>query len=624
MKTAFAVAACALATSLAQAVDSSPIAIEKFFSRAAITGAAISPDGRDVLLRMRSPEGRSMLGMVNTETRQQKIIANFSNADVDLFFWQNDMWLGYSIINAAQDGSKISPGLHAVSRDGDKLRPLTPTIVAKSSFADNNYGTADYRAAPSLSGFRYHKTDAMFALVSTNGRKTLTRIDIRSKYQADISAPRDTYRWLIDPEGEVRIAVARRDGKDVVYHYDGGWSEVASFAPSAPEAFEPLLFLDGTLYVRTRNGSNESSIYRYDLQKKALEAAPMISVPGFDADGYFLLDEQKMLGFRINTDSENTVWFDPAMKAMQEAIDAALPNTINTISYGAHSATPFVLVDAHSDVQDHLYLLFNRETKKLLRLGAARPDLDPTQMAPMRMAYYPARDGLQIPLYLTVPARAAGKPRPTVVLVGDSQWRRTASWEWNDEVQFLASRGYTVLQPQPRGIRGFGAAHVAAGTKGWPFSSQDDIADAVKWAVAQGHTDPARVCIAGAGYGGYAAMMELIRDPALFKCGISWSGIIDMNIPKSEAALRRAASPLHNAARIQQPVLLAYGKDDARVPFSDGRKFYEALSATNPNVEWREYTPSVEDWKTQGNRIDLWRSIEAFLAKNIGAATPGS
>jgi dipeptidyl aminopeptidase/acylaminoacyl peptidase len=147
-------------------------------------------------------------------------------------------------------------------------------------------------------------------------------------------------------------------------------------------------------------------------------------------------------------------------------------------------------------------------------------------------------------------------------------------------------------------------------------------------------------------------MMGLIRDPGVFKCGISWSGITDIDAmfrrdwndmaePKALAQLReivgdpkldgaqfKATSPLHNAARIKQPVLLAYGKEDSRVPFSDGRKFYEALSATNPNVEWREYTPSVEDWKTQGNRIDLWKRIEAFLAKNIGTAvkptTPGS
>ncbi len=235
---------------------------------------------------------------------------------------------------------------------------------------------------------------------------------------------------------------------------------------------------------------------------------------------------------------------------------------------------------------------------------------------------------------------------PTVVLMGETQWSRNGSWGWNDEVQFLASRGYLVLRPDPRGVDGFGRAHREAGARQWGRAIQDDIADAVKWSVQQGYTDPARVCIAGSGYGGYAAMMGLIRDPQVFKCGVSWSGITDIGImfkngweglaanrattelramvgdPKLDAAQFNDASPLQNAARIHQPVLLAYGKEDQRVSHSDGHKFYEKLSATNPGVEWLSYSPGVSDWKTQANRIDLWRHIEAFLGRNIGPSTP--
>jgi hypothetical protein len=135
-------------------------------------------------------------------------------------------------------------------------------------------------------------------------------------------------------------------------------------------------------------GNNESSIYRYDLAKNAIEPAPLITtVPGFDADSYFIVDDRKLLGFRVNTDAENTVWFDPAMKAVQAEIDALMPATINTLSSGSHSETPYMLVDAHSDTQDHDYLLYHRESKKLLRLGARRPDLDGSQMANMVSGY---------------------------------------------------------------------------------------------------------------------------------------------------------------------------------------------------------------------------------------------
>jgi dipeptidyl aminopeptidase/acylaminoacyl peptidase len=285
-----------------------------------------------------------------------------------------------------------------------------------------------------------------------------------------------------------------------------------------------------------------------------------------------------------------------------------------------------VLVDAYSDVQDHLYLLYHRQTKKLWKVGEARPQLDKARMSRMSMVHYQARDGMRIPAYITLPAGGPQKQAPMVVLMGETQWKRNGSWAWNDEVQFLASRGYIVLQPNSRGTPGFGSAHAA---------------------VAQGYAAPARICIAGSGYGGYAAMMALARDPSLFKCGISWSGYTDLpamfsrewkhivpprklaalyasvGSPKQDEKLLEQISPLHNAGRITQPVLLAYGKEDGRVPFSDGRKFYQALTATNRQVEWLEYTPDPEDAKTQAKRIDLWRHIEAFLGQHTGRATPG-
>ncbi len=354
----------------------------------------------------------------------------------------------------------------------------------------------------------------------------------------------------------------------------------------------------------------------------------------------------ELLGYRLKLETETTVWFDKDMKGLQADVDALLPGRVNNLSYGDHNTTPFVVINSYSDVQSNIYLLYNRESKKLLKLGATHPDLDIMRTAETRMVRYPARDGMQIPAYVTLPGAGPKKMLPTVVLMGETQWSRNGSWGWNDEVQFLASRGYLVLRPDPRGVDGFGRAHREAGARQWGRAIQDDIADAVKWSVQQGYTDPARVCIAGAGYGGYAAMMGLLRDPQVFKCGISWSGITDIGImfkngweglaanrattelramvgdPKLDAAQFNDASPLQNAARIHQPVLLAYGKEDQRVSHSDGYKFYEKLSATNPGVEWLSYSPGVSDWKTQANRIDLWRHIEAFLGHNIGPSTP--
>lgn len=638
-----------LASAALHAADEAPIALEQFFQKPATTGASISPDGRHVALRKMSPEGRSILMVLNVETRERKVVANFRNADVHSFYWLNDVRLAYTLGNVDYQGGIGQPGLYAVDRDGKEVTGLSRTINPPRSFADRgDYASSTYLDKSSINGFPTRKEDGMFVIVHQDDKQTLARINTRNGDFTDIRAPAGTYRWLTDPAGNVRVVTARRNNKDVVLiKPNDTWRELASFDPAAPEAFRPVLYLDGTLYVRAYQGTNEAAIYRYDLQKNAIDETPIISVPGYDANGYFVLDDKKMLGYRINTDSETTVWFDADMKALQKEVDALLPGTLNTLSVGGHSETGYVVVDAHRDVQDDAYFLYHRSSKKLQSLGAARPDLDPERMAPMAVERYAARDGLQVPLYITLPTQRGNKPAPTVVLIGDAAWQRSAYWEWDAEVQFLASRGYVVRQPQPRGTEGFGRAHVAAGAKQWGRAIQDDIADAVKWSTQHGYTDASRVCIVGGGYGGYAAMMALARDAAVFKCGVSWSGITDLPAmfrrnwdgsaderallqlratigdPKLDATQLREASPLHNAARIKQPVLLAYGKQDGRVPFDDGRKFYTALAAANPQVEWLEYTPDVEDAKTQKNRIDLWRRIEAFLGKQIGRAAPG-
>jgi dipeptidyl aminopeptidase/acylaminoacyl peptidase len=171
---------------------------------------------------------------------------------------------------------------------------------------------------------------------------------------------------------------------------------------------------------------------------------------------------------------------------------------------------------------------------------------------------------------------------------------------------------------------------------------QDDLADGARWAVAQGHADAQRICIAGASYGGYAVLMGLARDPDLYRCGISWVAVTDPELlfsavwsditeavktygmnrmigdPKGDAALFKAASALENAARIRQPLLLAYGAWDTRVPLVHGERFLAAVRPHNPGVEWVVYPNEGHSWARPETRIDFWRRVERFLAGQIG------
>nr|WP_283254459.1 alpha/beta fold hydrolase [Ramlibacter paludis] len=260
----------------------------------------------------------------------------------------------------------------------------------------------------------------------------------------------------------------------------------------------------------------------------------------------------------------------------------------------------------------------------------------------MDLVRFAARDGLQIPAWLTVPkGTPKGKKMPMVVLVHGGPWVRE-EWEWKADSQFLASRGYVVLEPEFRGSDGFGFDHLRRGFKQWGLAMQNDVADATRWAIAQGIADPARICIAGASYGGYATLMGLVNDPDLYKCGISWAGVSDLTLkyevtwsdsPEAyklygmpvlvgdkdkDAAQFKATSPIEQAARVKQPLLLAHGNADRRVPIIHSVKLRDALAKTNPQVEWVEYADEGHGWKLVPNRIDWWTRVEKFLQKNIG------
>jgi dipeptidyl aminopeptidase/acylaminoacyl peptidase len=266
------------------------------------------------------------------------------------------------------------------------------------------------------------------------------------------------------------------------------------------------------------------------------------------------------------------------------------------------------------------------------------PGIDPRQMGRMDFVRFKARDGLTVPMYLALPPARFGKSAlPTVVLIHGGPWARGTTWGWHREAQFLASRGYLVLEPEFRGSTGYGFAHFKAGWRQWGQAMQHDVTDAVNWALEQGLADPKRVCAAGASYGGYATLMALAREPGLFRCGIAWVGVTDIELlfsaswtdisesarrygmrhmigdPDKDAAQLRANSPVGNVAKITQPLILAYGGSDLRVPIEHGRKFRDLVTKTNPNVEWIVYGDEGHGWVKLETNVDFWTRVAKFL-----------
>jgi dipeptidyl aminopeptidase/acylaminoacyl peptidase len=466
--------------------------------------------------------------------------------------------------------------------------------------------------------------------------------------------PVDVSEFMLDFKGEPRLALLFTDIKNKIYYRDPAtekWRELASYDAysSARDTIKPLGFgPDGTLYVVANAGEDTSTLRTFDFAAGKVSKDALVVTPGYDFDGS-LVSDKKVLGVRLTTDAESNVWFDPAMQVIQKAVDKAFPTTGNLIIVPTHPGSPWVLVESYSDVQPSSYALYHIKTGLVDPVGSTYPRIASARMGRQEPVRYKARDGLEIPGLLTLPPGGARKDLPMVVLVHGGPWVRGASWRWNPQSQFLASRGYAVLEVEFRGSAGFGLAHFEAGLKQWGLSMQNDIADGTRWAIAQGIADPQRVCIAGASFGGYAALMGLVNDPDLYRCGIEWLGVTDIELmytgtwfsksdaspgylrygmplmigdPVKDAAQLKATSPIQQAARIHQPLLLAYGREDKRVPIYHGRKFYSAVTRSNHQVEWIDYSGEGHGWSLPKNRIDFWQRVERFLNKHIGQA-PG-
>jgi dipeptidyl aminopeptidase/acylaminoacyl peptidase len=660
---ACAVCHSALAADVAPGAGKAPPPIADFFGNPEFTGAILSPSGKYLAVRVGGKEKRDRLAVVELGANTVKVVGNFSDADIGEFQWVNDNRLAFTAADRdlAQGDLRYAPGLYAINRDGSGFRQLA--MRNGTPFITSSQGGLPPRELLPWHTYMLNQrgpqdSDYMYVLdksISGPGQLNYVNLErlntVTGRIASSVPRPGDSMSWMLDNKGEPRLTETRKDSVTSIYYRDPAnneWRKLIGFDTFAggKGSFSPLAFgPDGTLYVVTRKQSDTSAIHTYDLVSNTISDKPLVSLQGFDFSGRLIMDQNKLLGVRYLTDAQGTEWFDPAMKAMQADIDAKLPNTVNLLTPPSRPEAPWVLVTAFADIWPSRTLLYNRDTRALTAIGATHPAINPNQMAPKSLVRYKARDGLDIPAWLTLP-RGPGKNLPMVVLVHGGPYVRGGRWDWDADAQFLASRGYAVLEPEFRGSTGYGYAHFRAGWKQWGLKMQDDIADGTRWAIAQGVADAKRVCIAGASYGGYATLMGLINDPDLYKCGVEWAGVTDINLlrdgswfyvsdlsdawkqygmpqlvgdPVQDAEQLKATSPLLQAARIRQPLLLAYGGSDMRVPLPHGTRFYKAIKETNPNVEWIEYPEEGHGWALPKNRIDFWGRVEKFLDKNIGA-----
>ena len=636
--------------------EAKPPPVADFFQNPAFSSAVLAPSGRLLGLVVGSKNDRDRLAVIDLDTMKVQPVATYSDADVVNPQWVNDKRLVFSLSErrlAAAD-QRFAPGLFAVNADGSGLRQL---VQRERVFVQDGIGTRQLPWNTFLLNQRGTQVGDEVYVVQPEAYSEkgfdffkLLRLNTVTNRSEELDTPNNAFGWLMDSQGQLRAVHTARAGRAVIHWRDtasGNWRKLREFDRfTGGDLTLRFVGADGRVYA-TANGpaastGDTSVVTTYDPTTDQLAAKPVLATARFDLQPEFIASDEKLLGLRFVVDAEVTQWFDESLKAHQAELDKLLPATVNRLTPPRRGDSPWMLVRAFSDTQPALYFLYHAQTRKLTRLGGEQPGIQPAQMSAMDFVRYKARDGLEIPAYLTLPESSASKKNlPLIVWVHGGPWVRGASWQWQAPVQFLASRGYAVLQPEFRGSTGFGSKHFRAGFKQWGLAMQDDLADGARWAVAQGVADPKRICIMGASYGGYATLMGLAKDSDLFRCGVQWLGVADMlllfdarwsdvsdefkryGMPQligdrhEDLAQLEATSPVKLVARIKNPLLMGYGRADRRVPIEHGRRFFEAVKPHNPGAELVEYDKEGHGWALPATELDWWSRVEVFLARHL-------
>lgn len=655
--------ACGLVLAAGGAAAAEPLKPADFFSAPLLSSAVMSPSGRHVAALVRGgPARRIQLGVMDPlDPSKSRIVASYTNADIAWARWVNDDRLVFALTDNQLPWGEQEVGLGLFAVDREAQQPIR-TLIRRSE-AVSAGATRLQERERGLSPFhQFHSvlhdgTADVLVQRNTYGQRwelahtELFRLDTLTGLPKSIDGGKleRVLDWAVDAKGVARVAESMQDGKERLYWRAGAdkdWQllqESDQFTRAGAEIVPLAVGVGDLLYAKAALPARPgfATLVRLDMSKPGSAPQPLLALDGYDFSGELVFGPAgELLGVHYLADARSTQWFDERLKKIQAEVDKKLPGTANRLDCGRCPAGSLVLVTAWSDRQPEVLLAYDPASGKLTGLGSSRPSIKADAMAQLDLVRVPARDGLALPVLVTRPAGAKA-PAPTVVLVHGGPFVRGGEWQWEPQSQFLASRGYAVIEPEFRGSRGFGFQHFRAGWKQWGLAMQDDIADATQWAIKQGIADPKRICIAGASYGGYATLMGLIRYPELYRCGVEWVGVTDIDLMYSinwsdmsptwrrhgmpalvgdrekDKAQLAATSPLKQAAKLTQPLLLAYGGEDRRVPIDHGTKLRDALKPHNPNVEWIEYPDEGHTWTFEANQIDFWSRVESFLDKHL-------
>lgn len=615
-----------------------PPPIKAFARMPSIRSVALSPDGQRLLYLTGVDDREVLVTIPASLDTEPKLILVSEPDEYSLKWcgWANDERILCGVAATARMNGITYPisRLVAVNADGSKLRVLIQnTDAGAAQFQDE---ILDWTPAEPDTVLLELDADssglpAVYELNVNTGRR-LIRVSGRHPIRS----------FATDGAGNVRLGSGYKENSTTL-EYFARLDDTTKWLPltkvdqfkSAGE-LTPVAVIPGTNRAFARGAhQGREALWEMDMTDQA-NPKLVFSHPLVDAAQPLLTPDRKLIGIWYETDRPFVYYTDDETRAQMGLINRTLPATFNYIGdYSSDRAT--YIVRASSDVEAQTYYLLDAKANEISRIGTAYPELDPTKLGRMRTIAYPARDGVEIPGYLTAPVGVRAEKLPLIVMPHGGPVSRD-SWDFDFLRAFLVSRGYAVLQMNFRGSSGYGEAWYSAAHQDWGGLTYNDITDGTRWAIDSGSADPQRVCIVGWSFGGYAALLSAVRNGDLYRCSASIAGVSDLkdllrtsNYYRSRAFIReqigtekeklREDSPLQHAAKINMPVFLIHGDRDWQVEVDHSRKMASALKKAGKQHQAIFLKNGTHQLQRQSDRVTLLTELEKFLLKHLGAGT---
>lgn len=599
------------------------VPMKDFFRNPVKVAYSLSPNG-EYLAFMQPWESRLNVYVERIGSGQATRVTNAKERDISGYAWKGDN----RIVYIQDTGGDENYRLYAVGIDGSNPKDLTPFEKVRAQIIDR---------------LEQNQNEILVGLNKRTPQVSdVYRINVNTgEMQMIAENPGNYTGWGTDWDGKLRIAITT-DGVNSTLMFRN--NETEKFAPlittSFKETISPLAFTSDNrqLYVASNIGRDKIAIVKYDVENKK-ELEKIFEHPEVDVTNLLSSRKRRMVtGVSYTTEKGQYHFIDKQRADLQRDLERRLPGYEVRLA-GCNNEEDKCLVRTFTDRSRGAYYFYDLKSKDFRKLTDVSPWLNEQDMAPMKPIKYQSRDGLTIHGYLTLPKGVPARNLPMVVNPHGGPWYRD-SWGYNPEVQFLANRGYAVLQVNFRGSTGYGRKFWEASFKQWGKAMQDDITDGVQWMIKQGIVDPKRVGIYGGSYGGYATLAGLVYTPDLYAAGVDYVGVSNLftfikaippywkpylemlyemiGHPEKEKDLLTAASPVFHSAKIKVPLLIAQGANDPRVNKAESDQMVEALKARGIEVPYIVKANEGHGFANEENRFEFYRAMEEFLGKHLG------